>query len=191
MKTHKHHIQYKSQGGSDDPSNIAELDFIEHAFVHAVDFINGGPWFDCRHEGWPYLETELRNAVRAEQSMRTTKRNLQDNPAKSPESRRKIGEAHKGKTLTPNQRKACGNPGELHPNYGKNLKPETKQLISKSRKGKRTWSKPVILILPDGQERLFETMSLACLEYGLQMSKLSMVLNGHRPHTKGFKARRP
>jgi hypothetical protein len=190
MKTHKHHIQYKSQGGSDDPSNLIEIDFIEHARLHALDFIEGGAWFDNRHKGWPYLETDLRNAIKAEQSRRTTERNLQDNPAKYPESRRKIGEAHKGKTLTPDQKKACGSPGELHPNYGKNLKPETKQLISNSRKGQRNWSIPITLILPTGEEEFFESMADACKKYNLTLSKISAVVNGSITHTKGFKARR-
>lgn len=46
MRKHKHHKVPKSRGGSNDPSNLEELDFIEHAFWHALDFLNGGPRFD-------------------------------------------------------------------------------------------------------------------------------------------------
>jgi hypothetical protein len=74
MKKHIHHIRYKSQGGSDDPSNLETLDFIEHARLHAIDFINGGPQFDFRHEGWPYLDRDLREKVRKTHSRRMSKR---------------------------------------------------------------------------------------------------------------------
>jgi hypothetical protein len=42
---------------------LEELDFIEHARVHAEDFLNGGPRFDFRHDGWPFLDAELRQKV--------------------------------------------------------------------------------------------------------------------------------
>jgi len=60
---HTHHIVPKSRGGTDDPENLVEIDFIEHARLHAEDFINGGPRFDFRHAGWPYLEENLREEV--------------------------------------------------------------------------------------------------------------------------------
>jgi hypothetical protein len=81
--------------------------------------------------------------------------------------------------------------GENHPNFGKELKSETKQKISEKRKGVRTWGKPVILIHPDGQEEFFEAMTHACQKYNLTLSKLSGVVHGVLSHTKGFKARRP
>jgi hypothetical protein len=44
---------------------LIELDFIEHAKLHAERFIMGeDKWFDCRHEGWPYLPKDLQDAVR-------------------------------------------------------------------------------------------------------------------------------
>ena len=70
MTTHKHHIIFKSQGGSDDPSNLVVLDFIEHARLHAEDFLSGGPEFDFRHEGYKYLDENLRNKLREEKSRR-------------------------------------------------------------------------------------------------------------------------
>jgi hypothetical protein len=63
MEKHLHHIVPRSRGGSDDPSNLVELDFIEHAIHHAHDFLNGGPRFDFRQEGWPYLPKDLAEAV--------------------------------------------------------------------------------------------------------------------------------
>lgn len=70
MTTHKHHIVYKSQGGTDDPSNLVELDFITHAELHAKDFLEGGPEFDFRHEGYKYFDEDLRKKLRAEKGRR-------------------------------------------------------------------------------------------------------------------------
>lgn len=62
-KTHRHHIKPRSRGGTDDPDNFADINFIEHARIHALDYLNGGPRFDFRHEGWPWLDEELRRLV--------------------------------------------------------------------------------------------------------------------------------
>jgi hypothetical protein len=70
MVTHIHHIVYKSQGGTDDPDNLLEMDFVEHARLHAEDFLNGGPDFDFRHAGWDFLEPKLQEKARAEKSRR-------------------------------------------------------------------------------------------------------------------------
>jgi hypothetical protein len=72
MKTHTHHIIPTSRGGSDDPENLVALDFVEHARLHAEDFLAGGPEFDFRHEGWTLLDEDLRQRVREEKSRRQT-----------------------------------------------------------------------------------------------------------------------
>ena len=80
-KKHQHHIVFKCQGGTDDPSNLTEIDFIDHAEFHAKDFLAGGPWFDFRHEGWTYLSRELREAVLAETGRRRSESQKgEDNP---------------------------------------------------------------------------------------------------------------
>lgn len=83
---HKHHIVYKSRGGSDDPSNIAILSPYDHALLHALDFLEGGPLFDYRHEAWGLLPTDIREKVRREQSQRMTL----NNPSHKPEVREKL-----------------------------------------------------------------------------------------------------
>jgi hypothetical protein len=60
---HIHHITPRSRGGTDEPDNLEEIDFIEHARLHAEDFLAGGPRFDFRHAGWPHLEDTLRQKV--------------------------------------------------------------------------------------------------------------------------------
>jgi len=68
MTTHTHHIVYRSRGGTNDPYNLVEMDFIEHAKLHAEDFLSGGSWFDFRHEGYPYLDQTLRERLREKAS---------------------------------------------------------------------------------------------------------------------------
>jgi hypothetical protein len=80
-KNHTHHITPRSLGGTDDPENLTILDFIEHAELHAREFLNGGIQFDFRHEGWEFLSKELRDACRAERSRRMKEnQNGSDNP---------------------------------------------------------------------------------------------------------------
>jgi hypothetical protein len=80
-KRHIHHITPRSQGGGDNPENLASIDFVEHAKLHAEEFIRGGIQFDFRHEGWPFLEEELRLACREERSRRMKLcQNGEDNP---------------------------------------------------------------------------------------------------------------
>jgi len=75
-KTHLHHVIPRSRGGTDDPGNLTEIDFIEHAKLHAEDFLNGGPWFDYRHPGWPYLNINLQEKVLSLASELRRERNL-------------------------------------------------------------------------------------------------------------------
>jgi hypothetical protein len=107
MTTHRHHVTPKSRGGTDNPSNIVELTPYEHALVHAIDFLEGGPWFDNRHEAWPLLPETLRVQVRTEQSERMS------------------GERHP----------LHGKKGEDHPRFGHPHTPEHRQLMSERMKG--------------------------------------------------------
>jgi hypothetical protein len=181
MKTHKHHIQYKSQGGSDDPSNLIEIDFIEHARLHAVDFINGGPMFDCRHDGWPYLDEALREEVRRENGKRTRERNLVDNPI------------HKEGALEKALSSRRSYKGEENPFFGKRHTPDKVDEIRKKRLevNPSRRSLPIILIHPDGTEEWFPSAVEACKKHNLSKGNLCGVVNGKVPHTKGFKAKRP
>jgi hypothetical protein len=71
MKTqHTHHKMPRAQGGTDHPDNLEEIDFIEHARLHAEEFLSGGQWFDFRHWGYPYLEEDLKDRLLEEASRR-------------------------------------------------------------------------------------------------------------------------
>jgi len=74
MRRHKHHAIPKSRGGSNDPSNLVDLDPYAHALLHAEDFLyNEGPRFDFRHEAWPLLPDELRRKIRAKAAEHSSK----------------------------------------------------------------------------------------------------------------------
>ncbi len=66
MVKHSHHKIPKSRGGSDDEWNLVELDPYTHAYEHALDFVlfEHAPKFDFRHEAWPLLPKDLREAVK-------------------------------------------------------------------------------------------------------------------------------
>jgi hypothetical protein len=158
MKKHIHHIRYKSQGGSDDPSNLETLDFIEHARLHAIDFINGGPQFDFRHEGWPYLDRDLREKVRKTHSRRMSKRmkgllvgyknpmfGIRQTGDKNPmfgkkhtdETKRKISKLKKGVYAgDKNPMFGSNRTGDKNPMFGKKHTDETKRKISEKLMGR-------------------------------------------------------
>ena len=76
-QTHIHHVIPKSRGGTNDPENLVEIDFIEHAKLHAEDFLKGGPRFDFRHPAWPLLDSELRERVLTRAAEDTREKNLE------------------------------------------------------------------------------------------------------------------
>ena len=77
MKTHRHHNIAKSRGGPDEEWNVSFPSPYDHAYGHALDFVlfPEAPWFDCRHEAWSLLPTDLKEAVRKEMSRRTAEKN--------------------------------------------------------------------------------------------------------------------
>jgi hypothetical protein len=73
--------------------------------------------------------------------------------------------------------------------YGRTHTPEVKQRLREAIKGARRRAKPMILVLPNGEEEWFEACVDACLKYNLSTSKISTVINGQNKHTKGYTAR--
>jgi len=121
------------------------VDAVEHAEIHAKDFIAGGIQFDFRHEGWPFLSEELREACKAERSRRMKIcQNGENNPmyGKKRPDRKTAWEGDKNPNRKPEnkeklRRRMSGNNnhmhgkfGELNPFYGKTHTEETKKLLS-------------------------------------------------------------
>jgi hypothetical protein len=90
---HKHHVVPRSRGGTEDSENLVIVSSYDHALIHALDFLEGGPRFDFRHEAWPLLPDELREALRAEQSKRMSERVVSD------DTKAKIGESSRDRML--------------------------------------------------------------------------------------------
>ena len=146
MKKHCHHKQPKSREGSDDPSNLVDMDPYDHALYHAEDFLyNEGPRFDFRHEAWPLLPTDLREKVlqkAAEHSSESNKGRKQNLSSEERERRRelqkKTAEANKGKKRTPESREKMRQARlrylEEHGPYEVKHSEETKRKMSESAK---------------------------------------------------------
>jgi hypothetical protein len=102
---HSHHIVPRSRGGSDNEDNLLLLDPVEHAKIHALDFLEGGPWFDFRHEGWPSLETDLQEQVKREASRRRSLENTTNPPVRgcqrSESWKQKLSKLHKDRGTKP------------------------------------------------------------------------------------------
>ena len=190
-KRHRHHVTPVHKGGSDDPDNIVELDFIEHARVHAERFLNGEDnWFDFRHPGWPYLPLELKEAV--------SDRVGEINRSKSGENHPSWGKhIHSEEFKRKRSREMTGTG---NPRYGVTLSDEVKGKIGASHRGKRLSSqhkensrrghlKPVIIFDPEGNVYFHDSVKSAAMFHGLSPGTLSNVLNSKRPHTKGYKGR--
>ena len=75
-KKHRHHIQPRHLGGGDEIENIAHLDPISHAELHALRFLEGDDkWFCAMQEGWPLLDRRLQEEVLERMSTHNTMKN--------------------------------------------------------------------------------------------------------------------
>jgi len=133
-KSHKHHIVPRSRGGPDSKENIVSLSPYDHALHHALDFLEGGPHFDFRHEAWPFLPEELKTKVKEEKSRRIKLNHPMDYPG----AREKVSEKISGVNNP-----MFGRVGELNPAFGKpsafrgkKHTPEILKRISEAHKGK-------------------------------------------------------
>jgi hypothetical protein len=118
---HIHHIIPKHSGGSDDPSNLIELTVEEHAEAHKILWEKYGKIED--KIAWlGLLKIIERKDILTELSKKP----------KSDEHKRKISEAHKGKSkpwLIGNKNASVGK--------DRNLSEEHKKNISQSKIGKK------------------------------------------------------
>lgn len=127
--SHKHHIIPKHRGGSNDPSNIIELSVEEHAEAHRILYEQYGNIQD--YLAWKglsgcigkeeiirnisFMNGKKRKGVKNPSvSIKNHKLNLENNPAKRPEVRKKLSVAKTG-----SNNHFYGVTGSSHPRYGK------------------------------------------------------------------------
>lgn len=127
--THKHHIIPKHIGGSDDPSNLIEVSISEHAEIHKKMYEEHGRWQD--YVAWKGLTgcinkeeiireissingKKRKGCKREDVSLKNKKTNLENNPAKNPEIKKKLSLSKTG-----SNNHFYGIKGPSHPRYGK------------------------------------------------------------------------
>jgi hypothetical protein len=76
MTTQIHHKIPRCRGGTDNSDNLIEIPLYEHAEIHALDYLEGGPQFDLRNPFWPVLQTE--NPKLAEQVLMENRRRMSE-----------------------------------------------------------------------------------------------------------------
>jgi hypothetical protein len=158
---HKHHSIPRSRGGTDECWNLVEVDPYTHAYEHALDFVlfEHAPRFDFRHEAWPLLPEDLREAVLLETSIRMKNREVSDGTRKKTSlamrgkkfpgreltepHKQKISESLTGYVKTPEhiENFRLSVTGRAAPNKGVSHTEETKRKISESNKGRTPWNK--------------------------------------------------
>ena len=58
MNTQVHHKIPRCRGGTNDPENLIDLTLLEHGYIHARMFLEGGIQFDFRNPFWKVLQIE-------------------------------------------------------------------------------------------------------------------------------------
>ena len=92
---HYHHIVPKHMGGTDDPSNLIKLTIEEHAEAHKKLYEEHGMWQDyCAYQS-------LTNQIDKAEINRLKSVNRDTSYMKTPEYRKTMSEAIKGKPATP------------------------------------------------------------------------------------------
>jgi hypothetical protein len=173
--THKHHIVPRSKGGPDEEWNFVSLSPYDHAYEHALDFVlfDHAPMFDFRHEAWPLLPEDLKEAVLAKRS--SWAKEFFTGKPRSDEVRRKISIS---KTGIPNSATAKRKMSEAK----KGRKREPWETVSG---GKHGASKRVRVICPDGTVKEFSCMKEVCEELGCARQNLRAWVKENRTPRSG------
>jgi hypothetical protein len=92
--------------------------------LHALDFLEGGPQFDFRHQAWPLLPENIRQKCKEERAKRMREREVTE------ETKKKVGESSRERMLA--GLAAIAGSG----NKGKSKSPEHKEKIGKANSGR-------------------------------------------------------
>jgi hypothetical protein len=139
-------------GGSDNSSNLVEVTIEEHAELHLALYLEHG-----RKEDW-YAFMGLSEQIGKEDIFRalmdpTGRTHSEETKEKmrhsqlgkkkhTPESKKKISEARRGKKLTEEHKRKIGEASKGNKaSLGKKLTEEQKKTLSNKMKGNKNWSK--------------------------------------------------
>ena len=149
MGTHIHHIIPRSRGGTDDEWNLVEMDPYTHAYEHALDFVlfEHAPRFDFRHEAWPLLPEDLREAVLAKVAQKMS----DENPMHKEDARLKISQIRTGTTHNSDTCEKISNSKKGKP--GRSLSEKEKEKLSERMTGENNprYGKPGTLLGVTGE----------------------------------------
>ena len=112
-----------------------------------------------------------------------------DGFACSPETRAKISEANIGKQVSSETKKKMSEAqsGKNHPNFGKQLSEDTKKKLSESRIGEKNHKFKGFVIGTNETNQIIAFCGHADMKWrDFNSSHISAVINGRRPHHKGF-----
>lgn len=182
--THKHHIIPRHAGGTDDSTNIVELSVTCHAMWHYAEWTRTGKWQD--KSAWRGLS----GTIDSEEFLRE----MQIDRGRAVCLALHQEKDEDGKSLHARQMHTVHR--ERDPNgYSKkqreaSMRAQDKSRLPDGRSGLAVaWGEarriPVTLVhLDTGEQRSYESCAQACDDLGLSNGLLSMILSGHRNHTK-------
>lgn len=153
---HKHHIVPRHIGGTDEPENLVEVSVEEHAELHLALYLEYGR----KEDYWAFMglsgtigkeeivrmKCDPTGRTHSEETKEKMRQSQLGKKRHTPESKRKISEARKGKKLTEEHKRKIGEAGRGQQRcLGNKLTEDHKNNISKKLKGNKNWSKnPVV-----------------------------------------------
>ena len=183
---HKHHIVPKHRGGSDDPSNIVEVSINQHIMFHFCEYqLHRDVRDKLAYKGLSGCDDERTELLREMSKNRMWVTDGKNN--KMIQKLDKIPDGwYKGRTqnyLTPEAKEKMSQTHMGHKQSPEHIKKRTAN-------AGQILSKDFIVIPPDGDPYIYNGKRNFCREMGWAVYKeirISEVINGSKPHYKGFK----
>lgn len=185
MIKHKHHIIPRHVGGTDDPSNLIELNIEEHAEAHRVLYETHGRIED--YYAWKGLSGQIgKDEILKQLAMAQKGKKKPDGFGEkisefrktfkySEESKQKISESKKGKKFTDEHRNniSLSLIGRKQTEHQKNRARETLECA---------W----VVTRPDGESINIVNLNKFCQENGLDQGNMVKVSKGTLKQHKGW-----
>lgn len=184
MIKHKHHIIPRHVGGTDDPSNLIELNIEEHAEAHRVLYETHGRIED--YYAWKGLSGQIgKDEILKQLAMSQKSKKKPDGFGEkisefrktfkySEESKQKISESKKGKFDS-----------EYYSNLAK-LRKDFKQTEHQKNRARETLECAWVVTRPDGESINIVNLRKFCQENGLDQGNMVKVSKGTLKQHKGW-----